>query len=142
MQLRGKFLAAAAVPAALVMSGLVQAPASAATHYSTMYTSGGGIKLQACQLPYKNSQGYYVRAVKWRADARSASLGGSIQFHNTGGRGAYTSSWVGFKKGAVSKVTSTYFLQDEAATVYLRVKTKNGSSKWSKGRAITSLTHC
>ena len=58
------------------------------------------------------------------------------------GRGAYTSGWVGFKKGSVSKVTSTGFLQNEAATMYLRIKTSNGTSKWSKGRAITSLPHC
>jgi hypothetical protein len=142
MQLRGKLLAAA-VPTALVMTGLAQAPALAATnHFATLYESPRHIKAQACQLPYKNSQGQYIRAVRWRADARSATLGGSVQFHNTGGRGAYTSGWVGFKKRSVSKVTSTYFLQNEAATVYLRIKTSHGTSKWSKARAITSLPVC
>jgi hypothetical protein len=142
MRLRGKLLAAA-VPSVIVMTGLAQAPATAATnHFTTLYETPRHIKAQACQYPYKNAQGYYIRSVRWRADARSASLGGSIQFHNSGGRGAYTSGWVGFRKGSVSKVTSTGFLQNEAATMYLRIKTSKGTSKWSKGRAITSLPHC
>ncbi len=48
MQLRGKFLAAA-VPAAIVMTGLIQAPASAATHWQVLYQTPRHVKAEACR---------------------------------------------------------------------------------------------
>jgi hypothetical protein len=141
MQLRGKFLAAA-VPAAIVMTGLIQAPASAATHWQVLYQTPRHVKAEACRTPVYTSHGHQTRAVKWRGDARTASLGGAVQFHNSGGIGAWASDWVGVSKGKVSKVTTTYFLANEAATIQMRVRTSKGTSKWSAGKAITSLTLC
>jgi hypothetical protein len=142
MQLRGKLLAAA-LPAAFVTAALVQAPASAAaTHWGVLFESGHHIKAEACRTPVYTSNGHQTRAVKWRGDARSASIGGAVQFHNSGGIGAWASDWVSVSKGKVSKVTTTYFLASEAATIQMRVKTANGTSKWGAGKAITSLTLC
>jgi hypothetical protein len=142
MQLRGKLLAAA-VPTAIMMMGASQAPAMAATTFKTLYETPRHIKLQACQYQHKNSQGYTVWSVLWRADARKATVGGSVQFHNGGGRAAYTSGWVPFSKGKLSATKSTGFLPDETdAVVYLRAKTKYGTSKWSAGRYIDALPTC
>ena len=69
-------------------------------------------------------------------------LGGSVQFHNGGGLGPYTSGWVGMAKGKTSKITNTYFLANEAVTIQMRVKTAKGTSKWSTGRSISSLKLC
>jgi hypothetical protein len=142
MQLRGKLLAAA-VPTAIVMAGLAQAPASAATHWQVLYQTPRHVKAEACRTAvYTSSQGHRVRAVKWRGDATAASLGGAVQFHNSGGIGAYTSGWVSMAKGKVSKVTSTYFLANEVVSIQMRVKTSKGTSKWSAGRSIGSLPIC
>src|SRR4051812_13099724 len=74
MQLRGKLLAAA-VPTAIVMAGLAQAPASAATHWQVLYQTPRHVKAEACRTAvYTSSQGHRVRAVKWRGDATAASL--------------------------------------------------------------------
>jgi hypothetical protein len=141
MQLRGKLLAAA-LPAAIVTAALVQAPASAATHWGVLYQSPRHIKAEACRTAVYTSNGHQTRAVKWRGDATAASLKGAVQFHNSGGIGAWASDWVSVPKGKVSKVTTTYFLANEAVTIQMRVKTVNGTSKWSAGKAITSLTLC
>jgi hypothetical protein len=141
MQLRGKLLAAA-VPTAIVTAALVQAPASAATHWQVLYQTPRHVQAEACRTPVYTSNGHQTRAVKWRGDATAASLGGAVQFHNNGGIGAFTSDWVGVAKGKVSKVTSTYFLANEAVTIQMRVKTSKGTSKWSAAKPITSLTVC
>jgi hypothetical protein len=142
MQLRGKLLAAA-VPAALLMTGLAQSPASAATHWQVLKQTPGHLKAEACRTAvYTDSHGNKVRAVKWRGDARTAKVAGSVQFHNTGGLGNWASSWVGAAKGKVSKVQTTYFLANESVTIEMRARTVNGTSAWSAGKAITSLTLC
>jgi hypothetical protein len=141
MQLRGKILAAA-VPMALMTTALAQAPASAATHWQVLYQTPKHVKAEACRTPVYTSNGHQTRAVKWRGDATAASLGGAVQFHNNGGIGAFTSDWVSVAKGKVSKVTSTYFLANESVTIQMRVKTSNGTSKWSAPKSITSIALC
>jgi hypothetical protein len=142
MQLRGKLLAAA-VPAALLMTGLAQSPASAATHWQVLKQTPGHLKAEACRTAvYTDSHGNKVRAVKWRGDARTAKVAGAVQFHNSGGLGPYVSGWVSTAKGKVSKVQTTYFLASEAVTIQMRAKTANGTTAWSTGKAIGALTLC
>jgi hypothetical protein len=133
-----------AVPTAIALAALSQAPAvAAANHWQVLYETPRHVKAEACRTPvHTTSQGHKSRAVRWRGDARSASLGGSVQFHNNGGIGPFTSGWVGVTKGKTSKITNTYFLANEAVTIQMRVKTAKGTSKWSARRSINSLRLC
>jgi hypothetical protein len=142
MHLRGRHLVMAALTA-IVLGVLAQAPALAATHWQVLHETKRHVKAEACRTAvYTSAQGHRTRAVRWRGDARSASTGGSVQFHNGGGLGPYTSGWVSTARGRTSKVTTTYFLASEAATIQMRVRTAYGTSRWSPARAITSLALC
>jgi hypothetical protein len=127
-----------------MMTGVSPAPALAAgAHFKTLYETPRHIKAQACQYYAKSSSGPTIWKVRWRADARRASVGGSVQFHDTGGRGACTSSWEPVSRGKVSRKVTTAFLPDEThAVIYMRLGTKYGTSKWGVGRYIDALPTC
>jgi hypothetical protein len=134
----------AAVLLALTGTMLAPAPAYADFKWQTIYETHRHIKAQACRTdPFTNPQGYEIKAVRWRGNARQASLGGAVQLRTISDRfGRYRSPWTRVREGKVSPVTRTHFLVSETVSIKMRVRSSNGIGKWSKAYSLESIKHC
>jgi hypothetical protein len=134
----------AAVLLALTGTLLAPAPAYADYKWETVYETVRHLKAQACRTdPYTNPQGYEVRAIRWRGNARSAELAGAVQLRTISDRfGRWRSSWVRVRAGRVSAPTKTHFLVSETVSIRLRIRSENGIGRWSRAHTLDSLRHC
>lgn len=135
----------ASVALALVGTMLVQPPANAATRdWQTIYKTVRNIKAQACRTgTFENPQGHQVKALRWRGNAVQARLGGSVQLFTGSDRFEdWYSNWKWVSAGKVSSVTTTYFLASEQVRIKMRVKTRNGTTAWSKSYRFIDIKHC
>lgn len=134
----------AAVLLALTGTMLAPSPAYADYQWQTVYESVRHLKAQACRTdPYINHQGYELKAIRWRGNARDAELRGAVQLRTISDRfGRWRSGWEKVRAGKVSAPTKTSFLASETVSVKLRVRSENGIGKWSKAYSLDAIRHC
>jgi len=142
-----KRLASALCVSLLAVTGamMAQLPAGATDyHWQKIRQNPNGLKAEACYAGvHVNSQGFRIKAVRWRAHAGGATLGGAVQLKTISDRyGNWRSSWMRTGRGTISSATTTNFLEVEDAYIRMRVRNSNGMTSWSRAHRVEEITRC
>ncbi|HEX7738246.1 MAG TPA: hypothetical protein VF426_01215 [Marmoricola sp.] len=122
---------------------LVATPANAARSWKNLYVTARHVKAQACRLTRTSEREHLVA---YGADARKAAVAGSVQLKikltpYQPGQNYIRPRWLPFRAHAMS-ADIVGFSSDRRAKVFMRVRTKYGTSRWSRGFWWSSLPWC